>query len=185
VDDSLQDFQVLAEDVKSVGKPIFEAWLGYADTLSPVHSARQESIDSPGHIITANLANQYSSITQAHNSAPHQSLVEVPTSVKSMTTILPLSCSNIVGKKPCMSFLESSCISSRFCTFIYGSAFYSPTANGGECGRYLKHGAYSAVGKREITCLWRDGSAWVGHVYGRRACTHGGCCATQSMGGGW
>ena len=102
VDDSLQDFQVLAEDVKSVGKPIFEAWLGYADTLSPVHSARQESIDSPGHIITkpsANLANQYSSITQAHNSAPHQSLVEVPTSVKSMTTILPLSCSNIVGKK--------------------------------------------------------------------------------------
>ena len=59
----------------------------------------------------------------------------------------------------------------------------SPTANGGECGRYLEHGAYSAVGKREITCLWRDGSAWVGHVYGRRACTHGGCCATQSMGG--
>ena len=28
-----------------------------------------------------------------------------------------------------------------------------------------EHGVYSAVGKREITCLWRGGSAWVGHVY--------------------
>ena len=141
VDDSLQDFQVRAEDAKSVGKPIFEAWLGYAGALSPVHSARQESIDPPGHIIkkpSANLANLYSSITQAHNSAPHQSLLEVPTSVKSMTTILPSSCSNIVVQKIWLHVLESSCISSRFCTFIFGSAFHSPTANGGGCGWYLE-----------------------------------------------
>ena len=32
-------------------------------------------------------------------------------------------------------------------------------------------------------CLWGGGSAWVGHVYGCCVCTHGGCCATQSMGG--
>ena len=52
-----------------------------------------------------------------------------------------------------MSFLESSCISCRFCTFIFGSTFYSPAAIGGGCGWYSEHGAYSAVGKGEITCL--------------------------------
>ena len=56
-----------------------------------------------------------------------------------------------------MSFLESYCISSRFCTSVLGSTFYSPTPPDGGCGWYLEHGAYSAVGKREITCLWGVG----------------------------
>ena len=38
-------------------------------------------------------------LTQAHNSVPHQSLLQVPTSVKLMTTTLQLSCSNIVVQK--------------------------------------------------------------------------------------
>ena len=45
VDDNLQDFQVRAEDVRSVGKSIFASWPGYAGTLSLVHFARQESVD--------------------------------------------------------------------------------------------------------------------------------------------
>ena len=98
VDDSLQDFQARAEDVKSVGKPIFASWLGYAGTFSPVHFARRESVDPPSQTCICLLLKD---ITQAHNSAPHQSLLEVPTSVKSMTTTLPLplSGSNIVVPK--------------------------------------------------------------------------------------
>ena len=114
---------------------IFASWQGYADTLSLVHFARQESATL--QVVSTNnlqisqtciylLLNE---IIQAHNSAPHQNLLEVPTSMKLMTTTLPLSCSNIVKTYDCMFFLESDCISSRFCTLIFGS-FYSPTPPG-------------------------------------------------------
>ena len=72
MDDSLQDFQARAEDVESVGKPIFASWLGYAGTLSPVHYAGRESIDPPGHIIkkqAAILANLYPSTSGRYYSS--------------------------------------------------------------------------------------------------------------------
>ena len=75
-----------------------------------------------------------------------------------------------VKKYHCMSFLESSCISSRFCTFIFGSAYYSPTANGGGCGWYLEHGAYSPVGKRENVSL--GGWECLGGARLRMLCLH-------------
>ena len=131
---------------------IFASWQGYADTLSLVHFARQESATL--QVVSTNnlqisqtcICLLLNEITQAHNSAPHQNLLEVPTSMKLMTTTLPLSCSNIVKTYDCMFFLESDC------TLIFGS-FYSPLPQGGGCGWYLDHVAYSAVGKHEIRCL--------------------------------
>ena len=38
-------------------------------------------------------------------------------------------------------------------------------------------------GKREIERAFGAAVLWMGHVYGPCACTHGGCCATQSVGG--
>ena len=193
VDDSLQDFQARAEDAKSVGKPIFESWLGYAGTLSPVHFARRENVDPPGHTIKNHLQISQTcicllmkDITQTHNSPPHQSLLEVPTSVKSMTATPPLSCSNIVVRKIWSNVLLGNLLHLKQVTFILGSAFYSPTPPW--WWAWVVFGAWCVLRRGEtwgIKCLWGGWSAWVGHVYGPCACTHGGCCATQSMGGGW
>ena len=115
---------------------IFASWQGYADTLSLVHFARQESatlqVVSTNQF--ANLPNLYLSTSEWNNSSLTTQLL-IRTCLKFRpqwnwwTTTLPLSCSNIVKTYDCMFFLESDCISSRFCTLIFGS-FYSPTPPG-------------------------------------------------------
>ena len=107
VENSLQDYQAQAEDGKVSGEAdlcilarIF--WhvvnrvlckAGKCRTSRPLSSTKNLQISQ------ACICILVEDVTQVHNSAPHQSLLEVQTSVKSMTTTLPLSCSKIVIQK--------------------------------------------------------------------------------------
>ena len=181
--DSWQDFQVQAEDVRSVGKSIFASWPGYTRTSSLVHFARQVRVNPP--VISSNLqicrtciCLLLKDLIQTHNSAPHQSLLAVPTSVKLMITTLQFFVQRSYFKKcDCM---WSPLASQAVWALVFGSAFFWSHPHGG-CGWYLEHGVYSAMchGETWNNVSWRGGSSGVGEVNVPCTCTHGGCEANR------
>ena len=169
VENSLQDYQAQAEDVKVSGEAdlcilarIF--WhvvnrvlckAGKRRTSRPLSSTNNLQISQ------ACICILVEDVTQVHNSAPHQSLLEVQTSVKSMTTTLPLSCSKIVIQKNMIKCTSWKPIASQAVSalLLLGEHSIGPPLSlvvgvvFGCIWSMVRN--YSAVGKKgDRTCLW-------------------------------
>jgi len=155
VENSLQDYQAQAEDVKVSGEADLCILAGICWHIVTCVLCKAGKRTPSGPLFsTSNLQISHTCICLLVEelTLTTQLLIRVCSKFRPQWNRWQWHCHYLVQKRSKKASLkmEAYPISGRFCTFIFGWAFYSPTLPNGECGWYLEHGEYSAVGKREI-----------------------------------